>query len=45
MRGDDFISLSFLDKILSAEFLSKISKHFWRGKLTSIGLIWLGAKA
>ena len=30
MRGDDFISLFFLDKILSAEFLSKISKHFWR---------------
>ena len=28
MRGDTFISLSFLDKILSAEFLSKISIHF-----------------
>ena len=26
MRGDTFISLSFLDQILSAEFLSKISK-------------------
>ena len=25
MRGDTFISLSFLDQILSAEFLSKIS--------------------
>ena len=31
MRGDTFISLSFLDQILSADFfLSKISKHFWR---------------
>ena len=26
MRGDTFISLIFLDQILSAEFLSKISK-------------------
>ena len=25
MRGDTFISLSFLDQILSADFLSKIS--------------------
>ena len=30
MRGDAFISLSFLDQILSAEFLSKIPKLFWR---------------
>ena len=30
MRGDTFISLSFLDQILPAEFLSKISKLFWR---------------
>ena len=37
MRGDTFISLSFLDQILTAEFLSKISKLFWRWKLTSIG--------
>ena len=44
MRGDTFISLSFLDQILSAEFLSKISKLFWRWKLTSIGLIWHPAK-
>ena len=44
MRGDTFISLSFLDQILSAEFLSKISKLFWRWKLTSIGLIWHSAK-
>ena len=28
MRGDTFISLSFLDQILSADFLSKLSKHF-----------------
>ena len=28
MRGDTFISLSFLDQIFSAEFLSKIS-NFW----------------
>ena len=28
MRGDTFTSLSFLDQILSAEFLSKLSKHF-----------------
>ena len=36
MRGDTFTSLSFLDQILSAEFLSKLSKLFWRWKLTSI---------
>ena len=29
MRKDTFISLSFLDQILSVEFLSKISKLFW----------------
>ena len=40
MRGDTFISLYFLDQILSAESLSKNSKLFWREKLTSIGLIW-----
>ena len=28
MRGDTFISLSFLDQILSTEFLSKRSKLF-----------------
>ena len=28
MRGDNFISLSFLDQILSAEYLSKHSKLF-----------------
>ena len=28
MRGDTFISLTFFDQILSAEFLSKISKLF-----------------
>jgi hypothetical protein len=28
MRGDTFISLYFLDQILSAEFLSTISKLF-----------------
>ena len=39
-EGDTFISLSFLDQILSADFLSKISKLFWRWKSTSIGLIW-----
>ena len=44
MRGDTFISLSFLDQILSAEFLWKISKLFWMLKLTSIGLIWHPAK-
>jgi len=40
MREDTFHSLSFLNQILSAEFLSKISKLFCRWKLTSIGLIW-----
>ena len=30
MMGDSFISLSFLDQILSAKLLSKISKLFWR---------------
>ena len=30
MRGDTFISLYFLDQILSAEFLSKNFKLFWR---------------
>ena len=44
MRSDTFISLSFLDQILSADFLSKISKLFWRWKLTKIGLIWHPAK-
>ena len=44
MRGNTFISLFFLDQILSAEFLSKISKLFLRWKLTSIGLIWHPAK-
>ena len=39
MRGDTFVSLYFLNQILSAEFLSKISKLFWRWK--SIGFIWL----
>jgi hypothetical protein len=28
MMGDTFISLSFLDQILSADFLSKLSKLF-----------------
>jgi hypothetical protein len=28
MRGDTFISFSFLDQILSADFLSKLSKLF-----------------
>ena len=40
MRGDTFISW-FLDQILSAEFLSKISKLFWRWKLTSISSLSL----
>ena len=40
MRGDNFISLSFLDQILLAEFLTKISKLFGRWKLILIGLIW-----
>ena len=39
-EGGHFQPPFFLDKILSAEFLSKISKLFWRRKLTSIGLIW-----
>ena len=34
MKGDTFISLPFLDQILSAEFLSKIPQ------LTAIELIW-----
>ena len=44
MRGDTFISLSFLDQFWSVEFLSKSAKHFWRWKFTSIGLIWHPAK-
>ena len=44
MRGDTFISLSFLDQILSADYLSKNFKLFWRWKFTSIGLIWHPAK-
>ena len=44
MRGDTLISLFSLDQILSAEFLSKISKLFWSWKLTSIRLIWHLAK-
>ena len=28
MRGDIFVSLSFLDQILSADYLSKLYKHF-----------------
>ena len=39
MRGDTFISLSFLDQILSTIF-----KIFWRWKLTYIGLSWPPAK-
>ena len=39
LRGDTYHSLSFFDQILSAEFLSKIFKLFWRWKLSSIGLI------
>ena len=38
-EGRYFYLLVILDPILSAEFLSKISKLFWRGKLTSIWLI------
>ena len=44
MREGTFYSLFFLDPILSTEFLSKISKLFWRWKLTLIGLIWHPAK-
>ena len=44
MKEDTFHSLSFLDQILSADFLSKVSKLFWRWKLTSIGLTWHPAK-
>ena len=40
MRKGTFYPLSFLDQTLSAEFLPKKSKLFWRWKLTSIGLIW-----
>ena len=36
MREGTLILLSFLDWILSAEFSPKISKLFWRRKLTSI---------
>ena len=39
-----FLPLFFLDWILSDEFSSKISKLFWRWKLTSIGLIWFPPK-
>ena len=40
MRQGTFHPPSFLDQTLSAEFLPKISKLFWKWKLTSIGLIW-----
>ena len=33
MRGDTFISLSYLDQIFSAKFLSKISKPFSEVKI------------
>ena len=39
IRYDIFMALFFLEQILSAEFLSKVSKLFWRWKLTSIELI------
>ena len=42
--GDTFISLSFLNQILSADFLSKNFKKIVRWKFTSIGLIWHPAK-
>ena len=38
MRWDTFMSLSIMALTLSADFLSNISKLFWRGKLTSIKL-------
>ena len=44
MREGTFHPLSFLYQILSAEFLSKISKLVWIWKLASIGLIWHAAK-
>ena len=44
MREVTFHPLSFLDQILSAEYLSEISKLFWRWKLTPIRLIWHPAK-
>ena len=40
MRVGIFHPLSFLDQNLSADFLIKSSKLFWRWKLTSIGLFW-----
>ena len=43
-REGTFHPLSFLDEILSAEFLSQISEFFWRWKLTSNRLIWHPAK-
>ena len=39
MRQGTFYLFSFLDQFLAAEFLSKISKLFWRWKLASIGFI------
>ena len=44
MREGTFHHSSFLNQTLSAEFLSKLSKLFWRWKLTSIGFIWHPAK-
>ena len=43
-RQGGLTSLMILDWILTAEFLSKNFKHFWRWKLRSIGIIWHPAK-
>ena len=39
-----FYPLVLFGSVLSAEFFSKISKLFWRCKLTSIRLIWHPAR-
>ena len=43
-EGSTFIPLSFLNWIFSVEFLSILSKLFWRYKLKSFGLIWHPAR-
>ena len=39
-HGPFYLLVLLIDWILSAEFLSKISKLVWRWKFISIGLIW-----
>ena len=44
MRSDTFISLSFLDQILTADFYRNFPFFFFRKKLTLIEFFWHSAK-